>query len=131
MSNSKVRKQIEAQSKNEKLVEAYKKKANFVLDFKMCKAYFKDSAMSVIAIVEKILKAKYNLPWQEKIIRKALADARGKSNPIISIPQFKYEKNTHDILKEFVERNLMKMVADKQRNGLYPLEFGDLLEKYS
>lgn len=131
MSNSKVRKQIEAQSKNEKLVEAYKKIANFILDFKLCKAYYKDSALSVIAIVEKILKVKYNLPWQEKIIRRALMDARGKNNPLISIPQFKYEKTTHDIIKEFVEKNLMKMANDYSRNGLYPLEFKELLEKYS
>ena len=101
MSNSKVRKQLEAQAKNEKLVAAYKKKSNFILDSAMCKAYFKDSGMSVNGIVEKILKSKYNLPWQEKIIRKVLMEIRGKHNPMVAIPQFKYEKSTHDIIKEF------------------------------
>ena len=131
MSNSKVRKQLEAQSKNEKLLAAYKKKANFILDFKMCKAYYKDTALSVMAVVEKILKAKYNLPWQEKLIRKALTEARGKSNPLIAIPQFKYEKNTHDIIKEFVERHLDAMAREAKTRGLYPLEFVDLVETYS
>ena len=131
MSNSKVRKQLEAQSKNEKLLAAYKKKANFILDFKMCKAYYKDTALSVMAVVEKILKAKYNLPWQEKLIRKALTEARGKSNPLIAIPQFKYEKNTHDIIKEFVEKHLDAMARETKTRGLYPLEFVDLVETYS
>jgi hypothetical protein len=74
MSNSKVRKQIEAQEAKGKVLEAYKKKADFILNFQVCKAYFKDSALSIMAIVEKILKAKYNLPWQEKIIRKVLME---------------------------------------------------------
>jgi predicted TIM-barrel enzyme len=132
MSNSKVRKQLEAQAKNEKLVAAYKKKSNFILDTAMCKAYFKDSGMSVNGIVEKILKSKYNLPWQEKIIRKVLMEIRGKHNPMVAIPQFKYEKSTHDIIKEFVERNLMNMCADCGRNReLYPLAFKDMLEEFT
>ena len=93
MSNSKVRKQLEARSKNEKLLEAYKKKADLILNYQMCKAYYKDSGLSILAIVEKILKMKYNLPWQEKLIRKALNEARGKTNATITIPQFKYEKS--------------------------------------
>ena len=131
MSNSKVRKQLEAQSKNEKLLAAYKKKADLILNYQMCKAYYKDSALSILAIVEKILKAKYNLPWQEKLIRKALNEARGKTNATITIPQFKYEKKVHDILSEFVERNLDKMARETSTRGLYPLAFVDLVEKYS
>ena len=131
MSNSKVRKQLEAQSKNEKLLAAYKKKADLILNYQMCKAYYKDSALSILAIVEKILKAKYNLPWQEKIIRKALNENRGKSNPTITIPQFKYEKNTHAIISEFVYKNFDKMVSDRKVNGSYPLRFNEIVEKYS
>jgi hypothetical protein len=131
MSNSKVRLQIEAQEAKTKLLDAYKKKSNFILDFQMCKAYFKDSGMSVTKVVENILKAKYNLPWQEKIIRKVLNDARGKSNALISIPQFKYEKATYDILKEFVEKNIGKMAVDKKSNNSYPLVFNDLVREYS
>lgn len=131
MSNSKIRKQIEAQEAKTKLLEAYKKKADFILNYQVCKAYFKDSGMSIMAIVEKILKAKYNLPWQEKIIRKALNENRGKSNPTITIPQFKYEKKVHDIIAEFVFHNLGKMAVDKKTNGMYPLAFSDIIEKYS
>ena len=131
MSNSKVRKQLEEKSRNEKLLAAYKKKADLLLNFQMCKAYYKDSGLSILSIVEKILKAKYNLPWQEKLIRKALNDARGKTNATITIPQFKYEKKVHDILAEFVERNLDKMAKESATRGMYPLGFVDLVEKYS
>ena len=132
MSNSKVRKQIEAQSKNEKLLEAYKKKADLLLNFQMCKAYYKDSGLSILSIVEKILKVKYNLPWQEKLIRRALNEARGKTNATINIPQFKYEKKVYDILGEFVAKHLDKMASEALRmRGVYPLVFVDLVEKYS
>jgi hypothetical protein len=127
MSNKKVREQLEAQEAKNKFINAYKSKADFILNFQMCKAYFKDSGLSVLAIVEKILKAKYNLPWQEKLIKRALNDARGKNNPLISIPQFKFEKNTHDILADFVIKNFDKMVLDHKRNGLYPLKLREIL----
>jgi hypothetical protein len=131
MSNSKVRRQLEAQEAKGKLLEGYKKSSNFILNYQVCKAYYKDSALSIMAIVEKILKAKYNLPWQEKIIRKVLFDLRGKTNPLVVIPQFKFEKNTHDIIAEFVYKNFDKMILDKKTNGLYPFELSELMEKYS
>jgi hypothetical protein len=127
MSNKKVREQLEAQEAKNKFINAYKSKADFILNFQMCKAYFKDSGLSVLAIVEKILKAKYNLPWQEKLIKRSLNDARGKNNPLISIPQFKFEKNTHDILADFVIKNFDKMVLDNKRNGMYPLKLREIL----
>jgi hypothetical protein len=127
MSNKKVREQLEAQEAKNKFINAYKSKTDFILNFQMCKAYFKDSGLSVLAIVEKILKAKYNLPWQEKLIKRALNDARGKNNPLISIPQFKFEKNTHDILADFVIKNFDKMVLDHKRNGMYPLKLREIL----
>jgi len=131
MSNSKVRKQIEAQEANGKLLEVYKKKSDFILDYQVCKAYFKDSALSIMAIVEKILRAKYNLPWQEKIIRKVLMENRGKSNPTIAIPQFRYEKKVHDIISEFVYRNFDKMVADRKKGEIYPIKFMDIVDENS
>jgi hypothetical protein len=130
MSNKKVREQLEAQEAKNKFLETYKKKSDFVLNFQMCKAYFKDSGLSVLAIIEKILKAKYNLPWQEKLIKRALNDARGKTNPLISIPQFKFEKNTHDILADYVIKNFDKMLLDRNRlgrDGLYPLKLREIL----
>ena len=133
MSNSKVRKALEAKARETKKYDEYKKVATLLTDYQMCKAYFKDSALSILAIVEKILKAKYNLPWQEKIIRKALMECRGKSNPTIAIPQFKYEKNVHDIISEYVVRNFDRMVTDykNQGSGVYPLRFLDVIEKFS
>lgn len=131
MSNSKVRKLIEAQEAKNKVLEVYKKKANFLVNFQICKAYFKDSGLSVMAIVEKILKSKYNLPWQEKIIRKVLNENRGKSNPTIAIAQFKFEKNTHDIIAEYVYKNFDKIIMDKKANGWYVKELNDILERYS
>ena len=131
MSNSKIRKQIEAKEAKGKLLDAYKAKADFYLNYQVCKAYFKDNALSVMAIVERILRAKYNLPWQLKIIRKVLMENRGKQNPTIAIPQFKYEKNTHDIISEFVYRNFDKIVSDQKNHGEYPLGFLNFMEKYS
>lgn len=132
MSNKKVREQLEAKEAKNKFFNAYKKKADFILNFQMCKAYFKDSGLSALAIVDKILKAKYNLPWQEKIIRKAISDARGKTDATISIPQFKYEEKVRDIIAKFVEKNFDKMAVDyKKHSGLYPLKFRDIVEEYS
>ena len=131
MSNSKVRRALEEQSVSNKILEAYKKKADLLLNYQMCKAYYKDSAMSMSNIVDKILREKYDLPWQAKIIRKALNEAQGKTDAIISIPKFKYEKKMRDIMSDFVMKNFKKMVADSKINGLYPFELRDIIEKYS
>ncbi len=131
MSNKKVREQLEAQEAKAKFLNAYKSKADFILNFQMCKAYFKDSGLSALGIVEKILRAKYNLPWQEKLIRRAIDGARGKTNALISIPQFKYEEKTHDIIAKFVEKHFDKMVLDSKRNLLYPQKLRDIIERYS
>lgn len=131
MSNKKVREQLEAQEAKNKFLNAYKKKADLILNFQMCKAYYKDSALSITAIVEKILKAKYNLPWQEKIIRKAINGIRGKNDATLVIPQFKYEEKVRDILAKFVEKNFDKMVLDNKRNGMYPLKFKSIIEENS
>ena len=131
MSNKRVREQLEAQEAKKKFFDAYKKKANYILNLSMCKAYFKDKGLASFRVVEKILKAKYNLPWQEKFIRKAIDGARGKTNALISIPQFKYEETTHDILAKYVEKHFDKMVLDSKHNSMYPQELRDIIEKYS
>ena len=131
MSNSKVRKALEEQSVGNKILEAYKKKADLLLNYQMCKAYYKDSAMSMSNIVDKILREKYDLPWQAKIIRKALNEVQGKTDAIVSIPKFKYEKKMRDIMSDFVMKNFKKMVVDSKINGLYPFELRDIIEKYS
>lgn len=131
MSNSKVRKQLEAMEAKTKKYSAYTKIESLILNYQMCKAYFHDQGASIVGIAELILKEKYNLPWQSKFIRRALSDARGKSNPMISIPQFKYDEHLHDILSKFVKKNFDKMVADQKKNGAYPFAFRDLMEKIS
>ena len=131
MSNKKVRLQLEAQEAKNKFLEAYKKKADLLLNYQMCKAYFKDSAMSIMGIVEKILRQKYDLPWQAKVIRRTLNDVKGQTNAIISIPKFNYEKKVHDIISEFVIKNFGKMLADRKTNELYPIGLRDIIEKYS
>ena len=134
MSNSKVRKQLEAieatEAKTKKYSE-YTKIESLLLNYQMCKAYFYDQSVSIIGVAELILKEKYNLPWQTKFIRRALMDARGKSNPMISIPQFKYDERLHDILSKFVKKNFDKMAADQKKNSTYPFAFRDLMEKNS
>ena len=131
MSNSKVRKQLEALEAKGKKYSEYQKIESLLLNYQLCKAYFHDQSASILTIVETILKQKYNLPWQLKFIRKAVMDARGKKNPTIAIPQFKYEETEHDILSKFVKHNFDKIVADQKKNSTYPFAFRDLMEKNS
>jgi hypothetical protein len=131
MSNKKVRMAIEAQEAKNKFFNAYKSKSDLLLNFQMCKAYYKDSGLSILAIVENVLKAKYNLPWQEKIIRKAINDARGVADATITIPQFNYEEKVRDILSKFVEKHFDKMALDAKSNSMYPQVLRDIIERYS
>ncbi len=131
MSNSKVRKALEAKERESKKFDEYKKIETLLLNYQMCKAYLKDSSASISSVVEQILKQKYNLPWQLKFIRKATMEARGKSNPLISIPQFKYDERVNDILSKYVKKNFDKMVADQKTNSTYPFAFRDIIEKNS
>lgn len=131
MSNSKVRKQLEAIEAKTKKYSKYTKIEGLLLNYQMCKAYFHDQSASIIGVAELILKEKYNLPWQTKFIRRALMDARGKSNPMISIPQFKYDERLYSILSKFVKKNFDKMAAGQKKNSTYPFAFRDLMEKNS
>ena len=131
MSNSKVRKQLEALEAKGKKYSEYQKIESLLLNYQLCKAYFHDQSASILTIVETILRQKYNLPWQLKFIRKAVMDARGKKNPTIAIPQFKYEETEHGILSKFVKHNFDKIVADQKKNSEYPFAFRDLMEKNS
>lgn len=131
MSNSKVRKQLEAIEAKTKKYSEYAKIETLLLNYQMCKACFRDSGASIIGIAELILKEKYNLPWQTKFIHRALMNAWGKSNPMISIPQFKYNERLHDILSKFVKKNFDKMVADQKKNSTYPFAFRELMERNS
>jgi len=131
MSNSRVRKALEAKERETKKYNEYKKIETLLTNYQMCKAFFNDQGASIMGIVESILKQKYNLPWQLKFIRRATMEARGKKNALIAIPQFKYEEHVNDILSKFVKKNFDKMVADQKKNGNYPFIFRDIIEKNS
>lgn len=131
MSNSKVRKAIEAKEKKSKSYEDYKKVECLLTNYQMCKAYFRDSSASVLGVVELILKEKYNLPWQSKLIRIATMAARGKKNALIAIPQFKYSENVDNILSKFVRKKFDLMAIDRCTNNMYPFIFRTILEKNS
>ena len=128
MSNKKVRLQIEAMEAKNKFLEDYKKKSDFILNFQMCKAYFSDSALSVNAVVEKILKPKFSLPWQLKLLKSAIDNTKGSAK--MDIPQMKFSKSKQDVLAEFVIKNFERFVMDyKSKSSLYPLKFRDILKE--
>ena len=129
MSNSRIRKEIAIKETKNKVYTKYRGIESLLLNYQMCKAYFNDSSISMLGVVEKIIKTKYNLPWQRKFIRKAIMGARGKSNALISIPQFKFEERVNDILSKFVKRNFDKMVIGQRKGFSYPFAFRNIVEK--
>ena len=131
MSNSKIRKALEAQERETRKYNEYQKIESMIVNYQMCKAYFNDASASIIGVVEKILREKYNLPWQLKFIRRATLEARGKSNALISIPRFKFERHVNDILSNYVRKNFEKMVSDQKKNSAYPFIFRDVLGRIS
>lgn len=133
MSNRKVREQLERINAKSKAYEEYKKKASLVTDYQICKAYFHDPTCSILCLVEKILKEKYNLPWQEKFIRMATMEARGKTNAVISIPKFKFEDTSANILAKYVKRHFNAIIDDQKENDnrAYPFMLRDIIEKHS
>ena len=118
--------------KHEKIYNAFKSKADFIMKFQLVRAYYKSNDR-ITQLVEKILKEKYNQEWQEKLIRKACENAQGKRNAVIEIPQFNYKENVEAIFDKFIENKFDKMVNELLEHGLgmYPLTFRDIVERYS
>ena len=118
--------------KQEKIYNAFKNKADFILKYQVVKGFYKSND-SVLQLVGKILREKYNLPWQDKFLNKALESAQGKRNALIDIPQFNYKENVETIYDKFIENKFDKMVNDVITHGLgmYPLPFRDIIERYS
>lgn len=140
MSNSKIRKALEqkaiedkAKEKAKQIYQKYMSKGDLLTNFQMTKAYFKDSGANISNLVERILLLKYNLPWQERIVKRVIASIRGQKNAVVSIPQFKYEEKMNDILAKFVKDKFNKMVEDVIQNkmNIYPLFFREMVETYS
>jgi hypothetical protein len=117
--------------KSKKIYEAFKPKADLLLLFQMCRAYYGDN-LSLMGVVEKILKAQLNVSEESKLIHRAVSRAQGKSNPTISIPQLGYEKKVYDILDGFVQSHFDKMIAETLKGTPnYPLKFRDIIERNS
>ena len=121
--------------KQEKIYNAFKAKAGFVEKFQMVKAYYKSND-SVLQLVGRILRERYNLPWQDKVLAKVLKDAQGKHNPIIEIPQFNFKESVEAIFDKFIENKFDKMVGEFNNHGLgadikYPFMFRDVIERNS
>lgn len=141
MSNSRLRKALEEKELLEKskkkanlTYERYKCKEDLLICYQMVRAYYNDSGASIGNLIERILKEKYNQPWQEKIIKRAVYHGNWKRDDIINIPQFNFKEKVYDILSKFVKKNFNKMVGDitRQKTGtLYPFYFRDVIEKYS
>jgi predicted YcjX-like family ATPase len=122
-----------AKEKAKQIYQKYVSKGDLLTNFQMTKAYFKDSGANISNLVERILLLKYNLPWQEKIVKRVVASIRGKKNAVVSIPQFKYEEKMNDILAKFVKDKFDKMVGDVIQNkmNIYPLFFREMVETCS
>lgn len=136
MSNKKVRMALEQKertmSATNKAYDVYKKKEDLLLSFQMVRAYYGDNGASIPTLVTKILKEKYNLPWQDKIIRNAVEQIKGQRDAVLVIPQFKYEKKVSDILSVFVKRKFgAMMVGANEWDNIYPLAFKEIVRKYS
>lgn len=130
MSNSKVRQQLEIRNAD-KYYEEYTKFETMLLNLKMCKRYLRSEEKSMLDIIEIILKRKYNLEWQLKFIKRAMNMARGKTNALVSIPEFNYNERVNDILSMFVKKHFSMMIVDARTKGGYPDEFDEILKNRS
>lgn len=115
-----------------KLFEAYTKKATLLEHYQMCVCYLNPNGRrSVFDIIELILREKYSLHWQAKIIRRSISSARESRTNTIVIKEFNFTENITDILANYVKRNFLKMVGTFKQSGRYPLFFRQLVENYS
>ena len=111
------------------LLNVYKKNSDLLLNYGICKAYFKQSSISVAQLAEMIVTMKFNLPWQKAIVRSAISKIEGKHNATLVIPQFNFKDKVYDILANFVYRNFDTIMADKEVNRTYPMKFYEFVEK--
>jgi hypothetical protein len=123
--------------KNIKIYEGYKRSADFLLNFQMCRAYLGENC-GVSRIVEIILLGKFgsefdlNDPTSYKRFSDTIRNSQGKRNAIIEFKHFDFKESVEDILSKFVESKFDKMVAAiKVSLGNYPLKFRDIVERYS
>ena len=123
--------------KNVKIYEGYKKKADFLLNFQLCRAYLGENC-SVARVVEIIMLGKFssefdmNDPESYKSFVAKIRASQGKQKAIIELPRQDFKDSVENILAKFVENKFDRMVAAVKINlGAYPLKFRDIIEQYS
>ena len=123
--------------KNVKIYEGYKKKADFLLNFQLCRAYLGENC-SVARVVEIILLGKFssefdmNDPESYKSFVAKIRATHGKRNAMIELPRQDFKDSVENVLAKFVENKFDRMVSAVKINlGAYPLKFRDIIEQYS
>ena len=124
--------------KNQKIYEGYKKKADFILNFQLCRAYLGENCKKVTDAIEAILrdKFKHDYDFSDADFRKAFTSriraTEGKQHAVVDLPLQGYKETVEDTLAWFVANKFDKMVeAVKISLGAYPLKFRDIIEQYS
>ena len=124
--------------KNVKIYEGYKKKADFLLNFQLCRAYIGENCKKVTDAVEAILLNKFrgeidtSDPDSYKAFTAKIRATKGKQHAVVELPLQGYKETVADTLAWFVANRFDKMVeAVKINLGAYPLKFRDIIEQYS
>lgn len=124
--------------KNIKIYEGYKKKADFILNFQLCRAYLGENCKKVTDAVEAILLYKFrgeidtSSPDAYKAFTSKVRATGGKQHAAVELPLQGYKETVADTLAWFVANRFDKMVeAVKINLGAYPLKFRDIIEQYS
>ena len=129
MSNKRIREELRRKEMRSSFYEKYKSKEDLMLNYKTCRAYFKETGCSITDVVFMILKKKYDYPWQAKFIRQATNSARGVRDAEIDIPQFNFKEKVSTILSRFVKDHFYE-IMQTWRSGDYPLDVRYIGEEY-
>jgi hypothetical protein len=116
--------------KGKSLYGRYKAASSLLLDYQMCRAYFNDSSLDVMGVVDKILCEKHKRFDERRTIRKTLLGLRGVKNAFVEIPSIGVKALARDIIAKFVKKNFDNMVIDRQSNRSYPFKFRDIIDAY-
>ena len=124
--------------KNQKIYDGYKKKADFLLNFQLCRAYIGENCKKVTDAVEAFLLHKFrgeidtSDPDTYRAFSSKIRATQGKRNAIVDLPLQGYKESVEDILSWFVANRFDKMIEAVRINlGQYPLKFRDIIEQYS
>ena len=113
--------------KYNKIYEAFKPKADLLMNYQLCRAYFNFNG-GILEVVEKILTEKLGeLPKKDLAY---IREQRGKRNPLIDLPSIEFKATVEEILSSYVGQRFDKMVTEFLANKPnYPLTFRDIIER--